>query len=185
MSIDPNFNKFTYEHYVLIPNDGNRHEIVDGDHFMNPAPNSYHQLISGRLYFQLYSQITLHKLGLVFVAPINVQLSEFDIVQPDLVVVLNDRKSILTKPKIDGVPSLIIEIVSPSNANHDRDLKKKLYQRVEVPEYWIVDPDAELIEQFVLEGQRFVQKKTVGGEIPIQIVPKVSINTTGLWNFDF
>ncbi len=99
MATDLNFNKFTYEDYVLIPNDGNRHEIIEGDHYMNPAPNAYHQSVSGRLQYQLYSRIELNKLGYVFNAPFDVQLDEFNIVQPDLVVVLNDRKSILSKQK--------------------------------------------------------------------------------------
>ncbi len=185
MSIDSNYNKFTYEHYVLIPNDGKQHEIVDGDHYVNPAPNSYHQLISGRIYFQLYSQITLGKLGWVFVAPIDVQLSSFDIVQPDLVVVLNDRKSILTKSKIAGVPSLIIEILSPGTVNYDRELKKQLYQRSEVPEYWIVDPDEELIECLVLKDRKFVHQTLSTSHVPIHVLPTASINTDGLWDFDF
>jgi Uma2 family endonuclease len=181
MLIDSNFNKLTYEHYVCFPDDGQRHEIVDGDHYVNPAPNLRHQTISRRLQHQLYSQIELEDLGCVFYSPVDVQLTEFDIVQPDLVVVLKDCEQILTQTKIDGAPNLIIEILSQRTARYDRTLKKKLYQRAGVPEYWIVDPDEQTIEQFVLENRRY-QQRTTGDEITLSILDDVSIKTQGLWD---
>ena len=185
MSVDPNFNKFTYEHYVLIPNDGKRHEIIDGDHYVNPVPNLYHQTVSQRIQTQLVLQISHKKLGWVYAAPVDVQLTKFDVVQPDLVVVLNDRKPILTKQKIDGVPSLIMEILSPGNASHDRELKKQLYQRAGVPEYWIVDPDEKTIEQYVLEESRYVSRAVTSTRISLSVLPEVLINSEGLWDFDY
>src|SRR5260221_13698701 len=79
--------KLGYAHYVCFPNDGQRHEIISGDHYVNPAPSSYHQIVAGNLYFQLYSQIKLRGLGTVLFSPIDVQLSDHDIVEPDMVVV--------------------------------------------------------------------------------------------------
>ena len=180
MSVDQNTNKLTYEHYVGIPNDGKRHEIIDGEHFVNPAPNLNHQTLSKRIQFQLYTQIELTNRGVIFNAPVDVQLTEFDIVQPDLVVVLEDNKSILTIPKIDGVPDLVIEILSPSNPKHDRDLKKQLYLRVGVPEYWIVDPMNEAIEQYLLTNGKYVLQD-VGEPIKLTIIDDVVVDTTGLW----
>lgn len=185
MSVDPNFNKFTYEHYALFPSNGQTHEVIDGDHFMNPAPNLYHQTISKRILLQLELQIELQKLGWVYDAPTDVQLTEFDIVQPDLVVVLNDRKSILTKQKIDGVPSMIIEILSPGNASQDRQLKKQLYQRTEVPEYWIIDPESKTIEKYVLVKRQYKLVASPDVKIPVDLLPQVLINTEGLWDFDY
>lgn len=182
MSVDSNINKFTYEHYALFPADGKRHEIVDGDHYMNPAPNLHHQTISRRIEFQLYTQIEQKNLGWVFDAPCDVQLTDFDIVQPDLVVVLKDRQAILTDQKIDGAPDLIIEILSPGNASYDRTLKLQLYQRTGVTEYWIVDPSEESIEQYVLEEQQYVRRET-GAEIAVHVLNDVVVRSEGLWDF--
>ena len=131
--------KLTYDEYVLFPDDGRRHEIIDGRHFMNPAPSPMHQYVSRHLQFQLYQQLELSGLGQVINAPIDLQLSNWDVVQPDIVVVLNDNP-IITARGIQGIPDLVIEILSPSNSNHDRQLKLRLYEQAGVPEYWIVDP---------------------------------------------
>ena len=152
MSTD--IHKLTYRDYVCFPDDGMRHEIIDGDHYMNAAPSTYHQAVSRRIQFQLYSQIELAELGEVIDAPVDVELSPFDIVQPDLVIVLAGRK-IITPTKVKGVPDHLIEILSPSSDRNDRELKFSLYQRVGVPEYWIVDPLEHQVHQFRLANQRY------------------------------
>ena len=144
--------KLTYNDYVLFPNDGMRHEIVQGRHYMNPAPSPRHQTISRRIQFQLYQQIELTGHGQVFDAPIDLQLSETDVVQPDIVVVLR-KNQIITTTKLKGVPDLVIEILSPSNREYDQELKKRLYEQHAVPEYWIVDPENQTVEQNVLAGK--------------------------------
>ena len=143
--------KLTYDHYVLFPSDGMRHEIIDGRHHMNPAPSPWHQTASRRIQFQLYEQIELTGRGQVFNAPIDLQLSETDVVQPDILVVLNDNDIILEN-RIHGVPELVIEILSPSNRRYDQELKRALYQQSGVPEFWIVDGDADVVEQCALNA---------------------------------
>jgi len=142
--------KLGYREYCCFPDDGRRHEIIDGDHYMTPAPSTTHQTVSKRLQYQLYKQVELAGLGLVFNAPVDVQLTEYDIVQPDLVVVLKDRTRMITHTKINGVPDLIVEILSPSTAANDTALKKQLYERTGVTEYWIADPDNQRLEQYRL-----------------------------------
>ena len=132
--------KLTYNEYVLFPDDGNRHEIIDGRHDMNAAPVPRHQAVSRHIQFQLYQQIELTKLGQVINASIDLQLSDVDVVQPDLVVVLAGNR-IITQTRVRGVPNLVIEILPPSHRMHDTELKKQLYEQFSVPEYWIVDPD--------------------------------------------
>jgi len=169
-------NKLTYKDYLGFPDDGNRHEIIDGDHRMNPAPSVYHQAVSRRIQFQLYSQIELKSLGVVANAPIDVELAPHDIVQPDLVIVLADRK-IITPTKIKGVPDHIVEILSPSSDHSDRVLKFNLYEKVGVPEYWIVDPFEHEVQQCLLGPsgyQRVVHNRSVrcdylGGEIEVDL----------------
>ena len=147
--------KLTYEDYELLPEDGKIHEIIDGLHYMTPAPATYHQTLSRRIQFQLYQQIEEKDLGLVFNAPADVQLSEIDIVQPDLFVIQISRKSIVSPQKIIGAPDLIIEILSESTGNKDRLLKRDLYQQAAVPEYWLVDPEAQQVTVFRLQGGQF------------------------------
>lgn len=142
--------KLGYREYCCFPDDGRRHEIIDGDHFVTPAPSTTHQTVSKRLMHQLYTQIELAGLGLVFDAPVDVQLTDHDIVQPDLVVVLAGRTRMITPTKINGVPDLVVEILSPSTAANDTTLKKQLYERTGVAEYWIADPDNQRLEQFRL-----------------------------------
>ncbi|MGB7344759.1 MAG: Uma2 family endonuclease [Pirellulaceae bacterium] len=181
MSANPSTStKWDYESYAAIPDDGKRHEIVDGEHFVNPAPNLYHQTVSRRIQFQLYTQIELAELGQVFDAPVDVQLSEHDIVQPDLVIVSKDKRNIMTPTKIKGVPNLIVEILSPSNRDHDRKRKRTLYQRNQVPEYWIVDPEEHSILQLVLiDGayQEHVHRNTIKMSIP----PGALVDLTKVW----
>ena len=142
--------KLGYPEYCSFPADGLRHEVIDGDHIMTPAPSTIHQTVSKRLQHQLYTQVELAGLGLVFNAPIDVQLSDYDIVQPDLVVVFKDRTRMITHTKINGVPDIVVEILSPSTAATDTALKKQLYERTGVAEYWIVDPDNQRLQRYRL-----------------------------------
>ena len=143
--------KLTYDDYVLFPNDGKRHEIINGRHYMNAAPNPRHQAVSRHIQFQLYEQIELKELGEVVNAPIDVQFSDTDVVQPDIVVVLKQNR-IITTTKIKGIPDLVVEILSPSNRKYDQQLKKQLYEQNAVPEYWIVDPENQTVDQMKLNA---------------------------------
>ncbi len=119
---------------------------------MSAAPYIDHQRISRHIQFQLYSQIELPGNGEVFNAPTAVQLSDHDIVEPDLLVVLAPRGSFLTKRTVAGPPDLIVEILSTSTRRKDRELKLNLYQRAGVDEYWIVDPVARNLVKYVRRG---------------------------------
>lgn len=172
--------KLTYEDYVCYPDDGRRHEIIDGVHYVNPAPSTYHQTVSRRIQFQLYSQIELQKRGVVYNAPVDLHLTDHDIVQPDLVVVLDEAMQIITPTKIKGVPQLVVEIISPSTDRNDRVLKKNLFEQAGVPEYWIADPLEHTLEQWVLEGERYVEREH-GDEVPLTILNNVAVNLKEVW----
>ncbi len=174
--------KYSYLEYECFPNDGFRHEIVDGEHFMSPAPATKHQKISRKLHFQLYAQIELKKLGEVYNAPTDVELAMHDIVQPDIVVVLTDQLAMITPTKIHGVPMMIIEILSESNRRYDQVLKFEMYQRNGVPEYWIVDPIAESVQQFVLVGGRYVDAGTHQETITAATVEGIVVNLVEAWS---
>ncbi len=138
----------TYEDLLAFPDDGLRRELIDGELIVSPSPKTRHQTISVRLTLALGNHIETHGGAKVFHAPLDTLFSERDVVEPDLLVVLDDQQEIITEPNIKGVPALLIEIVSDPRL--DRVRKRDLYERVGVPEYWIVDPDADRVEVFRL-----------------------------------
>jgi Uma2 family endonuclease len=172
--------KLTYEDYAQIPEDGCQHEIIDGEHCVNPAPNLYHQTVSRRLQFILYMQIEQQKLGVVFNAPCDVQISTNDILQPDLAVVLTENQHILTPEKIHGTPDLVVEILSLSSEARDRKLKRARYQQAGVPEYWIVDPFEHKIEQLVLRDGAYVLLPTTDA-LQLTILEGVCVRLDEVW----
>jgi len=172
--------KLTYQDYALIPEDGCQHEIIDGEHFVNPAPSTYHQAVSRRLQFLLYTQIELTKRGVVIDAPYDVQLFKYDILQPDLIVVLKDRQHIITPSRIEGTPDLIVEILSHSTATRDRKLKRATYQKAGVPEYWIVDPFEQKVEQLVLQDG--IYKLLAASDVlELTIIENVTVRLEEVW----
>jgi Uma2 family endonuclease len=119
-------------------------------------------------------------LGKVINAPVDLQLSDHDIVQPDLVVVTHSRKHIMTPTKIRGVPDLVIEILSPSNPDHDLKTKRNLYESLGIPEYWIVFPDDHQILQLVLNERRYTESVETTS-IALKIPPYSSVDLNKVW----
>jgi Uma2 family endonuclease len=147
--------KFTYEDYVLFPDDGRRHELIDGEHCVTPAPVTKHQRISGNIFVILGTYVLKSKIGQLFAAPTDVVLSDLDVVQPDLLFIAKQRVSIITEKNIQGAPDLVVEIVSESSRKTDEMIKRKLYERYRVPEYWIVDPELESVKIYRLSDNGY------------------------------
>jgi Uma2 family endonuclease len=145
----------TYDDYVQFPDDGKRHEVIEGDHYMTPAPRRKHQRASGRLFVALTGFVAPRRLGEVFATPFDVVLSDENVVQPDLLFVSAARAAIVTEDNIQGAPDLIIEILSESSRKKDEVTKRKLYERFGVLEYWVVDPELELVKIFKLAQQKY------------------------------
>jgi len=171
--------KLGYQEFALLPDDGQRHEVINGEHFVNPAPGTHHQRLSIAIAFQLFAQITAKGLGQVFTAPTDLQLSDHDIVQPDLMV--QDRSATITPTRIQGAPNLIIEILSATTAALDRRRKKELYCRAQVPEYWIVNPDQREVEQFILRTDEYELIGRQTERIVMMGLPEVSIDLSQVW----
>ena len=144
----------TYREYCLIPDDGKRHEILEGIHHMTPAPRPPHQDTSKGLFTILFVYFEKGRGGKVYYAPIDVILTDKDVVQPDLVVVMQLTQ--ISGRGIEGPPLLIVEILSPSNIEYDRRVKAKRYAELGVPHYWIADPDTRTLECYKNEGGRYV-----------------------------
>lgn len=161
--------KLTYEDYAAIPDDGRRHEIIDGEHYVNPAPNAYHQIILTNLLVALAPFVRAHRLGRVLPSPIDVVMTGHDIVQPDLVFVRAEQEHIIRK-RVEGTPDLVAEILSESNRRFDVRTKYERYERAGVSEYWIVDPDELGVRVFRREGDRFAAVD-VGDTITSPLLP--------------
>jgi Uma2 family endonuclease len=144
--------RFTYEDYLLFPDDGRRHELIGGEHCVTPAPRKKHQRSSSRLQHALGPFIDENRLGFLYSAPFDVILSDEDVVQPDLVFVSSERSAIEKDEGIVGAPDLVIEILSDSTRKTDETFKRKLYEWAGVREYWVVDPVLEMVKVYRLNG---------------------------------
>jgi len=138
--------KFTYDDFLNFPDDGRRHEIIDGEHVVTPSPNTKHQTVSMTLSGALTAYLTHHPVGAVFAAPLDVVFSDLDVVEPDLMYISRERAGVLTEQHVRGAPDLVVEILSPGTRRTDEITKRKLYERFGVAEYWVVDPELDLVK---------------------------------------
>ncbi len=146
--------KYTYEDYLKTPED-KRYELIEGELIMAPSPIPKHQRISGKIEYELRKFVTDNKLGEVFDAPCDVYLDEENVVQPDILFISKERLDIIGEKNIQGAPDLAIEIISESSAYRDMVQKKKLYAIFGVKEYWIVVPEEESIEIYILKDNTY------------------------------
>jgi Uma2 family endonuclease len=138
--------RLTYKDFLRFPDDGKRHEIIDGVHYVTPSPNTRHQRLVGRLYFAIESALRANPgTGQIFVAPFDVVFTNWDIVEPDLVFIASDQPDILTEANVQGSPALVVEILSRGTRKRDEQIKRRLFERTGVREYWIVDPERDVV----------------------------------------
>jgi Uma2 family endonuclease len=161
----------TYEDYVLLPNDGKRYEILEGELTVTPAPSTKHQTASVNLLVLLSHYIKERDLGKLFHAPIDLILESTSVLQPDLLFVSQANRHIITDRAIEGAPDLVVEILSPTTSRTDRVTKAQIYARHSVPVYWIVDPEREAIEIYLLEADGYRLAATLQGKTPTAAPP--------------
>jgi Uma2 family endonuclease len=147
--------KLTYDDFLLFPDDGKRHELIDGEHYVTPSPSRKHQAISWNLTIIIGSYLESHPVGRAFAAPFDVVFSNFDVVEPDLLFISNARLEALTSKNVQGAPNLVVEIGSPSTRRRDEIIKRKLYERFGVEEYWVIDPEIETIAVYRRVGESY------------------------------
>jgi Uma2 family endonuclease len=153
----PGATKLRYEDLLLLPEDGLRHELLAGEHVVTPAPSPRHQTVLQNLYLLVGAYVRERGLGRVFLDPLDVLLSDQDLVEPDLLFVSNARTAIVEEANLRGVPDLLVEVVSPSSRRRDELVKRDRYERNGVPEYWVVDPEAESVKVLRRDGDRFAR----------------------------
>ncbi|HHT9109608.1 MAG TPA: Uma2 family endonuclease [Candidatus Brocadiaceae bacterium] len=146
--------KYNYQDYLQLPKD-KRYEIISGDLYIVPSPHEIHQRIISNILYYLLSFVKKNKLGFIYSAPLDVLFSEADIVQPDIIFITSENKKIITNDNVRGTPDLIIEILSPNTGHRDLGIKKKLYEKNGVREYWIIDPKNETVDILTLKGNKF------------------------------
>jgi Uma2 family endonuclease len=156
--------RLTYEDYALIPDDGRRHEIIDGEEHVSPSPRTRHQRAVLRLALALSEHVEAQGLGEVFVAPFDVLLSDHDIVQPDVLFVSDTRLHIVDEENCKGAPDLVVEVLSEGTRRYDLVRKRALYERAGVAEYWVVDPGIDEVRVFRAEGGRYVPPAILSAE---------------------
>jgi Uma2 family endonuclease len=157
--------KLTYDDFLLFPDDGKRHELIDGEHYVTPSPTIRHQAILGRLHLAIGTWLASHPRGRVFVAPLDVFLSRFDVVEPDLLYVSKEREAeLLGGQYVTGAPDLVVEIGSPDTRQRDETIKRRLYERSDVIEYWVIDPDIEVIRVYRRADQGFARPLEMSAE---------------------
>jgi len=161
----------TYDDYVELPNDGKRYEILEGELAVTPAPTLKHQISSANIFKIMSRHVDDNQLGIVLYAPIDLILESTSVLQPDLLFVSQARRNILTDKGIVGAPDLVVEILSPTTTRNDRVTKAQIYARHRVPAYWIVDPDQETVEVYLLNVDSYRLEITLQGETPLPVPP--------------
>jgi Uma2 family endonuclease len=141
--------KLTWDDFVRFPDDGQRHELIDGAHLVTPTPILRHQSMVMAIAASIWAYLRENPIGAVYSAPLDVILSAHDVVEPDVTYVSNERARQLEPSRwIKGAPSLVVEVASPSTRTRDLTQKLTLYERAGVDEYWVADPDAGTILLF-------------------------------------
>ena len=168
--------RLTYADLRRLPDDGMRHELIDGEHYVTPAPRPKHQRVCGRLHLRLGTFLEERPLGRVYFAPLDVVLTAFDCVEPDLLYVSREREQRqMTEDYLEGAPDLVVEILSPSTKRVDLGAKHRLYERFGVSEYWIVDPEKETVGVYRLEDDRLQLSEELfrrgGTSVPVLSTP--------------
>jgi Uma2 family endonuclease len=137
-SPDANWNR---ERWELLPDDGNRYEVIDGVLYMTTAPSYFHQWIIRQIVRSLFQQIDNAGVGVTTWAPIGLFMPGCDPVQPDILVIRTADLGIVHDRRVFGIPALLVEVLSPTNPDTDLRIKRSAYARAGVPEYWIVRPE--------------------------------------------
>ncbi|MBS4007629.1 MAG: Uma2 family endonuclease [Clostridium sp.] len=167
----------TYEIYAKLPDDGTRYEINNGQlEAMTPGSSVVHQLVVKKI-LHCIDRDCLNEY-VVIPAPFDLILSVTEVRQPDLVMIHRTRLEIITRRGIEGPPDLVVEVLSPHSAKRDRQQKLHAYAKYTIPEYWIVDINNELLEQYLLEGDQYCLSEIYKEDEPVSSTRLACISFT-------
>ncbi len=174
----------TYADYAALPDDGHRYELIDGELVMTPAPGLPHQLVLANLFSVLHHHVVSRDLGKTTFSPVDVILSEWTTVQPDIVFLARDCQHQARKRGIEGPPTLVVEALSPTRPEHDLRVKRELYFRHGVPHYWIVDPEQRTLEGLVPGAEGYRRDAAFSGDdsAALRPFPDLVIALAKIWS---
>jgi len=163
--------------------DHNRYEIIGGELEVTPAPAPRHQWVSAHLFRMLVNHVLDHRLGMVFFAPLDVILTDHDVVEPDIVYLTAEQLARVTERAVEEPPTLVVEILSPSTAQRDRTRKQQLYERQGVPHYWLADPVLHVLDVYERHEGRYelVASLTGDAEFRPALFPGLVIRLADVW----
>jgi Uma2 family endonuclease len=167
----------TARDFMELPEGPPYYQLIEGDLYMSPSPNLFHQDIAGNIYHLLRLYLGKRRIGTVHIAPSDVKLSELNVYEPDVYFVANSRKSILTRQGAEGAPNLVVEVLSPRTAKLDKGAKRVVYARAGVEELWIVDPETKRVHVYRLGESADEPAGTYGvrGKIESPLFPGLKI----------
>jgi len=161
---------------------GDRHELIAGALVVTPVPIRKHQLISGNISFALELLVREHHLGRLYAVPTGVRLHPDTLLIPDICYVGRAKLPIIDPKVIDVAPDLVIEILSPGTRQRDLTLKRELYERFGVQEYWIVDPVRETVMVLALTGERYEPVPTgEEGQVRSRVLPELTLTLADIF----
>ncbi len=174
---------YTYEDIVRLPDDGQRYEVIEGELIVVPAPTTGHQGAVWQLAALLH-RAQEAGYGKGFVAPLDVVFGPHDATQPDLFFIRRERLGIVTRANVQGVPDLIIEVLSPGTRADYLGRKFRLYARCGVPYYWVVDPDARTVQPFTLREGSYVEEPILraGQELACPLFPGITTDVAAIFD---
>jgi len=170
----------TYEEFMALPDDGKRYELIEGELVLNPAAVPLHRQITLRIASTLLNYFDERRNGRVYTGPLDIVLSDATVLEPDVVVILNERVALIGSKNVQGAPDIAIEVLSPGTRRRDEGAKRRLYEHHGVIEYWIVDPEAELVKIYRRSGTAFAPAVEIdtdaGGAITSPLLPEFSLD---------
>lgn len=181
MATQPKTSGLTYEDLRTFPDDNLRREIIDGELFVTPSPVRRHQRVVGALHVALHAYEQEHG-GEVYVAPMDVFFSDRTVVEPDLLFLRPEHVDATDPDKIVSVPDLVVEVSSPATRRTDLTVKRELYERFAVPEYWFVDLEAERVEVHRLHNGRYGQPEILrfGDTLTSPVLPGFALELSAI-----
>jgi Uma2 family endonuclease len=175
----------TFDEFCVVVHDGEKADLIDGVIYMASPDNTHAASLQVWLQALLYEFIDIYKLGLLFTSRVAYKISEKNSPEPDLAFLSNDRKDSIKRGRVEGPPTLAIEIVSPDSVHRDYVQKRELYEKSGVREYWIIDPDEERATFLVRKGNRFVEGKPQKHFWHSLVLPGFILDVRWLWLDEF
>jgi Uma2 family endonuclease len=172
--------RMTYQDFLDMPDVGKHYELIEGELVLNPSPITRHQQIAFKIALRIQTCFDDHGGGEVFMSPLDVVLADDVVLEPDVMVIRDERRSIVGEKNIQGAPNIVVEVLSDRTRRRDEILKRKLYERFGVEEYWIVDPAIDTVKIYRRSSESFVRVAEIstetGGTITTPLVPGFALD---------